>query len=99
MPKITKDDISKIANLPDQVKADLFSLHDEATTKDQEIVKLRKENQDADAIVKNAPKLEAAVKERDESIKKLMEELGKHTGKKKSEITLTAFAPFFGTES
>lgn len=98
MAKLTKKDIDSIANLPDQVKADLSALLGEVETKDQEITTLRKANSDADAIVKNAPVLEAAMKERDGKISELTTELAKHTGKPKNEVKplLSAFAPFFG---
>lgn len=101
MAKIKKEDIDKIANLPDQVKADLAGLLGEVDQKDQEITTLRKANSDADAIVKNAPLLEAAVKERDAKISELTGELAKYTGKKKDEVAplLSAFAVFFSANS
>lgn len=95
MPKVSREDLGKIANLGDADKANLFSLFDEALGLETEIVKLRKEKGDADVIASKAETAEKLVKEKDAKIAELSGLIEKHTGKKSEGVTLAAFAPFF----
>jgi len=93
--KLKKDELLKIENLSDDVKADIAALFADVEERETRIANLTKAAADADEIVKRAPEIE---RERDalkgEKIA-LEAKLSELTGKPADEISLSAFAPFF----
>lgn len=94
--KLSKDDLLKMQNLPEGVLADLTALFSDIEERDTTITTLRKQNADADAVVKRAPELEALSKKQADQIQLLNGELAKYTAPGSNDGDLYGiFKPFF----
>jgi hypothetical protein len=98
MAKLNKDDLFKLNTLDDATRADLAARFDEIADLEKKVQDITKQKADADVYVTRAGEAEKAVKERDQKIADLQNELARHTGKPADEISLTLFAPFFGED-
>jgi hypothetical protein len=96
MPKITRDELLKLENLPDAIKADLSAMFTDVEERDKTITELRKKSADADEVVKRSPVLEQMNREQTEKINLLTTELAKYTGRSSDNSDLLGiFKPFF----
>jgi len=97
MPKITKETLATLANISDELRADLTALFTEIEEKDKSILELRKNqrDEDSDKVVARSKELEKAAGEKDALIADLNKKLAAATKQPEETIELAAFRGFF----
>lgn len=93
-----RKDIEALQNLPENVRADLFTLLESVETKDREIADMRKKAEDSDKVVAKNADLERLVATRDQEKAGLQARLDALLTRPQGTTTwaeLSAFRPFF----
>lgn len=100
MAKITKDQVAKLENVPDNVRAEIAALFSDVEERDGQIATLKKKETDSDVVVAKNRELSDLNKKQEEQIGVLNGKMTELLGKAKAPVLTTshddlmAWSPF-----